>query len=92
MVCIEENKIIGFGNIDDKGYLDFLYTHCDYQNMGVATGICNELENYTRKDIYTYASITARKFFENRGYKVVRENEVIRRGIVLKNYLMRKSR
>lgn len=42
-------------------------------------------------EITTYASITAKPFFEKRGYKVVKERQVERQGIFLTNYVMIKE-
>ena len=78
--------------IDETGYLDRLYVHTDYQGKGIATAICNRLEWAVRKDIVTHASITARPFFEKRGYKVVKEQQVERQGIFLTNFVMIKKR
>lgn len=92
VVAVEDNIIVGFGDIDKTGYLDRLFVHKDYQRRGIATAICNELEKgIHRTKITTYASITAKAFFEKRGYRVIKEQEVEREGIVLKNYLMEKS-
>ena len=44
VVAVEGEKIIGYGNIDRTGYLDHLFVHKDFQNQGVATAICDELE------------------------------------------------
>ncbi|WP_055072113.1 GNAT family N-acetyltransferase [Clostridium massiliamazoniense] len=91
VVAVEDDIIVGFGDIDKTGYLDRLFVHKDYQRRGIATAICNELEKViNRSKITTHASITARPFFEKRGYKVIKEQEVERRGIVLKNYFMEK--
>lgn len=91
IVVIENDEIVGFGDIDDSGYLDRLYVHKDYQGMGVASAICNELESFVKgKSITTHASITAKPFFQQRGYRVVKEQEVIRQGIALTNYVMEK--
>ena len=38
------------------------------------------------------ASITARPFFEKRGYRVIREQQVERKGILLTNYVMEKEK
>lgn len=91
IVCIKDNIIVGFGDIDKTGYLDRLYVHKDYQRQGVASAICDELEQavHTNK-IVTHASITAKPFFEQREYKVVKEQQVIRDGISLINYVMEK--
>lgn len=84
--------ITGFGNIEKSGYLDMLYVHKDYQRQKVASSICDVVEKYRQGDIiYTYASITAKPFFEKRGYKTAREQRVKRAGIYLKNYLMEKD-
>lgn len=82
--------IVGFGSIDKSGYLDLLFVHKDYQKQGVATALCNELEKGFSK-IKTYSSITARSFFENRGYIVVKSQEIERCGVKLKNYEMQKK-
>ena len=91
IVAIENDEIIGFGDIDDAGYLDRLFVHKDYQGMGVASAICNELEDSVKgKIITTHASITAKPFFQQRGYRVVKEQKVLRQGIALTNYIMEK--
>lgn len=91
-VAVENNVIIGFGDIDKTGYLDRLYVHKDYQNKGVASALCDYLERAFEVDkIMTHASITAKPFFLRRGYKVIKEQQVIREGIALKNYVMEKG-
>lgn len=86
VVAIDNNIIVGFGDIDKTGYLDRLYVHADYQGKGVATAICNRLEQAVQGKITTHASITAKPFFEKRGYKVVKEQQVERQGIYLINF------
>ena len=89
LVAVEEGRIIGFGDIDKSGYLDRLYVHKDYQGRGVASGICDVLEAaVSGKKLSVHASITARPFFEKRGYKVVKEQQVERQGVFLTNYVM----
>ena len=92
VVAVENNIIIGFGDIDKSGYLDRLFVHRDYQRRGIATAICNELERAVKVDkIITHVSITAKSFFEQRGFKVVKEQQVERNGIALTNYVMEKQ-
>lgn len=92
IVVIENEVIVGFGDIDKTGYLDRLLVHVEYQGKGIATAICNQLEQTVQGDITTHASITAKPFFEKRGYKVVKEQQVERQGIFLTNYVMIKGR
>ena len=92
VVGVENNIIVGFGDIDKSGYLDRLFVHRDYQRRGIATAICNELERAVKVDkIITHASITAKPFFEQRGFNVVKEQQVLRKGIALTNYVMEKQ-
>ena len=90
LVAIKDNIIVGFGDIDSTGYLDKLFVHKNYQRQGIASALCNQLEiGFTK--ITTHASITAKPFFLHRGYKLIKEQQVIRNGISLKNYVMEKS-
>ena len=92
LVAIDDEVIVGFGDIDKAGYLDRLYVHADYQRKGIATAICNQLEQAVQGGIVTHASITARPFFEKRGYRVIKEQQVERQGIFLINFVMEKER
>lgn len=88
-VAVLYNTIVSFGDINDEGYLDRLYVHKDYQGKGIGSAICNKLETVLNfKTIYVHASITAKPFFEKRGYSVVKEQTVMRHGVSLKNYIM----
>ena len=92
IVATESGKIVGFGDMDETGYLDRLYVHKDYQGQGIASAICDELERFAAgKTFTTHASITAKLFFQHRGYHVVRKQEVIRHGVALTNFVMEKQ-
>lgn len=56
-----------------------------------ATAICDQLEQAVEGSITTHASITAKPFFEKRGYQVAKEQQVERQGIFLTNYVMIKE-
>lgn len=87
--------LVGFGSLDDNGDVDMLFVHKDRQGQGIAGMILHELERLAMKRgkqvISTFASLTARPFFERMGYAVIRENEVARDGILLANFLMSKQ-
>ncbi|OSB08489.1 GNAT family N-acetyltransferase [Paraclostridium bifermentans] len=95
LVVEEDTQIIGFGDIDSTGYLDRLYVHKNHQGKKVASNLITELENYVFnkgvKSIITDASITAKPFFENKGYKVIKEQQVELRGQVFTNFKMIKN-
>ena len=88
----EHYSIVAVENDVIVGYLDRLFVHKDNQRKGIATAICNQLEQFVEGNITTHASITARPFFEKRGYKVVMEQQAERRGVFLTNYVMIRER
>jgi putative acetyltransferase len=94
IVVVEKGILLGFGDVDNTGYLDRLFVHKDFQGKGVATCICNELEKHIRergvRKMVTHASITARPFFEKFGFRVIKEQQVERKGILLTNFIMEK--
>lgn len=91
LVAMDDDTITGFGDMDETGYLDRLYVHKDYQHQGIASAICDRLEETAPAIITTHASITARPFFEKRGYVVIKEQQVERQGILLTNFVMQKK-
>lgn len=92
LVATDNGKITGFGDMDETGYLDRLYVHKDYQHHGIASSICDRLEEKAPAVITTHASITAKPFFEKRGYVVLKEQQVERQGILLTNFVMKKNK
>lgn len=88
LVAVENEMIVGFGDIDKSGYLDRLFVHEDYQGKGIGTMICNRLEQAVSGSVIIHASITAKTFFEKRGYRVVKEQQVERKGVFLTNFEM----
>ena len=91
LVAEMEGQMAGFVDMDGGGYLDRLYVHRDFQGQGIATALCDALEAACPCARYTtHASITARPFFLARGYRVVRVQQVERRGVKLTNFVMEK--
>lgn len=91
VACIKD-QIVGFADMDESGYLDHLYVHKDYQRMGIASALCDALEKQSNVPVFeTHASITACCFFEKRGYKVIKKQEVQRNDICLTNFIMKKE-
>lgn len=84
--------LIGFGSLDDEDDIDMLFVHKDRQGQGIAKIILRELENLAAKRgkqlISTFASTTARPFFERMGYAKRCTNNVIRKGVSLVNHHM----
>ena len=95
LVAEIDGQIAGYGNVDGTGYLDHLFVRWDCQGRGVATVLCDALEEHCRDlglaAVTVHASKTALPFFLHRGYRVEREQQVPVRGQVLANYAMHKE-
>ena len=90
-VAEQDGQIVGFGDISRDGYLDRLYVHARFQRQGIATALCDALEGAVKgRPIETHASITARPFFTAHGYRTITEQQVVRHGVQVTNFVMRK--
>lgn len=93
LVAEEDGIILGFADMASDGYLDRLYVHKDHQGRGIATTLCDALEAACDAPRFiTHASLTARPFFEKRGYRVVKAQQVERLGVYLPNFVMEKEK
>ena len=92
LVAEENGVLLGFADMAEDGYLDRLYVHPAHTKKGVATALVNALEAACpAAQFTTHASMTARPFFEKRGYRVEQEQQVVRRGVTLTNFIMKKT-
>lgn len=83
--------LLGFGALEGA-YLDLLYVLPDCQGRGVGSALCGFLEHLCPESrITVHASRTARSFFEAQGYRLVRSQQVERRGIMLENFVLEKD-
>lgn len=90
-----EYKAVGFTDLVLNGYLDMMFVHPEYQGLGVASLLLDQVEQKARElglnRIHTKASITARPFFERRGFRVLKSQQVKKRGETLSNFIMDKG-
>ena len=93
-IAVIGEKIVGFADLEPNGCLDMMFVHPAHQGAGVATELLRTVETAARNlnlaHIFTEASITARPFFERRGFAVVTEN-FEECGQLLRNFKMTKG-
>lgn len=87
--------LCGFADMSIDGYLDRLFVSADHQRHGIAKRLLQKLTDDAKElncdRITTDASITAKPFFLASGFRVVRQQEVICRGVELTNFRMERS-
>jgi putative acetyltransferase len=85
---------IGFSDLEADGHLDMMFVHPAYQGIGAASLLLGKVEDEARRQglgrIFTEASLTARPFFERRGFTVIARQSVEKRGQRLTNFRMEK--
>ena len=95
IVAEKNRKVIGFGTLKDGNYIDFFYVHKDFQGQGIACKILSQLETQAIKsgnfNLTSDVSITAKPFFEKKGFLVIREQRNFKKGVELINYKMSKT-
>ncbi|HAY19613.1 MAG TPA: GNAT family N-acetyltransferase [Clostridiales bacterium] len=92
VICESDAEILGFGNLTCDGTVDMLYVRADSVRCGIGAEILAALTAHARKcglsRLQTFASLTAKPFFEKSGWQTVRCNTVVRRGVPLENFYM----
>ena len=91
IVAKHHHKITGFGSLEND-YLDFLFVDKDYLRNGIASLIYDKLKEKAKDlgfiKLTTYASITAKPFFESKGFYSIKKNKIVRKGIEITNFEM----
>lgn len=93
LAFVEEGELAGFGNVfAEEGLLDCLYVGPRWQGRGIGAALCDALEPLAGGTVRVHASLTARGFFERRGYRMVRRLRPVRRGLALTCFEMHLGR
>ncbi|PXV68054.1 putative acetyltransferase [Dysgonomonas alginatilytica] len=94
-VCLMDDTIAGFIDfIPSKGYINYLYTHPDYQRKGIASLLYQKVETEAIRlqieKLTVDASKVALPFFLHKGFTLERENIVERKGVKMINFTVGK--
>lgn len=87
-----DGRPVGFMTIDSGGYIDLAFVAPDAARQGVGGLLYQRILDMAVQagtpKLSVDASKIARGFFEQRGWSVIREQTVVRRGVALTNYRM----
>lgn len=91
----QQSEIVGFSSITSQGYLHSMFVHKDFQGKGIATILLKEIEQHAITTgimrITSEVSLTARPFFEKKGYTVEEEQKRKANQLSLTNFWMAKQ-
>ena len=91
-VAEEDERIVGFTELDAAGHIDCFFVHHEWQRRGVGARLMERVVATAGREqmprLFAEVSITAVPFFRDRGFFVARENEATRRNVKLKQFVM----
>lgn len=93
-LALKAGQLAGFTDLEADGHLDMMFVSPDFQGQGVASLLYAAVEKQAlvqeNKRIYVEASLSARSFFERKGFHVLEAQMVERNQVRLKNFRMEK--
>ncbi|WP_407333682.1 GNAT family N-acetyltransferase [Enterovibrio sp. 27052020O] len=95
-VAIINEQIAGYADVQPDGHIDHFFVSADFQGRGVGKSLMKTLFRESKKNTvlpryFSCVSITAKPFFEHMGFRVLKTQQVEKKGQFLTNYVMAKS-
>ncbi|MBL3681285.1 GNAT family N-acetyltransferase [Leucobacter aridicollis] len=94
-VAVAAGSVVGFSDVTGDGFIDMLFVAPAWGGRGVARALLAEALVRARvagaHELTADASITARPVFERLGFEMYRRQEIVREGVALANFHMRKA-
>ena len=91
-VAVLNGKIVGYADLQKSGYIDHFFCHYMYQSKGVGSYLISFIVTEALRlgiaELSADVSITAKPFFESKGFVVLKEQVNHLRGQELINYKM----
>ena len=94
-VAVEKGEVVGFVSAEKDGYINRLYTHRDFLNMGIASRLLLKVEHYLYdRGVYNLSldsSVTAIGFYSKKGFSPSGVSVMKKDGVVFRNTVMKKD-
>ena len=74
------DEVVGFVELESSGHIDCFYVHHKFKNKGIGTSLIKEVlktpNHLHLKKVFAEVSITAKPFFEAKGFKVIKQRSI----------------
>ncbi len=94
LIAIVDNKIAGMAELEESGFIDHFYVHPVFQNRGIGSALLEKIEldaaDFGLSCLFSDVSITAKPFFEKRGFVVTEARSNVILGHHAPNFSMSK--
>lgn len=91
----DAGTILGWGDLEADGHLDFLYAAPEAEGLGVGSALYGVLEDEAKARaiarIFVEASEIAKPLFVRRGFRLVQRNRLTIGKVAIHNYSMEKD-
>lgn len=95
IVALEGDRVVGFSDTDDAGYIDMMFVDPDSGRRGIAAALLSQVTQRAQElgasEQTTHASLIARPFFEARGFAFVSELRPAPQGVAMPSFLLRRA-
>ncbi|GDY14876.1 acetyltransferase [Planctomycetota bacterium] len=94
-VDLNEHRVTAFIELDPDGHIDCHYTRPEWNRQGIGGRLLRHAltiaEHLKLPKVFVEASHLAKGLYLKHGFTVVRENEIVRRGVTLSNWIMERQ-
>lgn len=91
----KDDKPIAFIELEESGHIDCFYCHPDAVGTGVGTALYEKLESAALavglSRLHVEACEAARRFFDGKGFNLIKRQNFKRNNVEIHNYLMEKN-
>jgi putative acetyltransferase len=95
VIAEANNKIKGYASLEKMNHLDLLYVSKDHQRLGIASKLYDNIEMEAIRrgatSVESDVSITAKPFFEAKGFKTITMQKIKITDVEIINYKMIKE-
>lgn len=95
LVAEQDDRPVGFLSYEADGHIDLLYRAPDANSRGVAAALLQKATSRLQasgvRQLHTEASLVAMPFFRRHGFEIIEEQNVFRRGVGFRRFLMSRT-
>lgn len=94
-VVVDNDIAVGFAELEDNGHINCFFVHHEYQGRGVGSMLLDacmeEAVKLKYKKIVAEVSITAKTFFQRKGFRVIKPIVCEISGLKMNYFLMERN-
>jgi N-acetylglutamate synthase-like GNAT family acetyltransferase len=94
-IALIEDEIAGMAELEERGFINYFYVLPEFQSRGIGSALLKKIESEATKmgltSVFADVSLTAKSFFEQRGFVVTEARANVILGHPAPNYCMSKE-